>query len=101
DLKADTESSVNDRRRHQRPNHCAVLGSVNCEVATCNGEGRVAVIAQPLGWWSRAAQGSEAAPQFLREQVGHLERCKMPATIELVPVEQTRVDDRRPTACCR
>ena len=43
--------------------------------------------AHPLGWWSRAAQRSEAPAQFLREQVGYLERRKMPAATEFVPVK--------------
>src|SRR5262245_34422318 len=45
---------------------------------------------------SPVAQAPEAAAQLFRKEARNLKRRKMAATIKLVPVEQARIDRRRP-----
>src|ERR1044071_2727493 len=50
---------------------------------------------------SGSAPGPKTATQRLREEIRDLERCEMPAAIELVPVEELGIDRRSPATGCR
>src|SRR5262245_22759433 len=73
----------------------AVLGDIGFQAAARRRVGW-------RSWWSPlqspVAQAPEAAAQLFRKQSGDLKRCEMAATIKLVPIEQARIDRRRPTA---
>src|SRR5687768_15339815 len=47
---------------------------------------------------SSVSERMEAPAQLVGEQIGHFERSKVSASIKLVPVEQLRIDLRRPAS---
>src|SRR5688500_19577366 len=47
---------------------------------------------------SSVSERMEAPAQLVGEQIGHFERSKVSASIKLIPVEQLRIDLRRPAS---